>query len=502
MKKLQKTNVILFVLVISLAGLSTANAEDTNVDSGSKTQPSTNDQFQVSFNRTADGYIGEHFSYQVKPSSVNDPGRPLPHYRSLLPVCALPEDLTCIESVESKLVNETNWTKGTLSLNQFDESKISAESRKGYFEYGTWRADKSLGLAAGGVASVWDMPKTVHSNGFSYVANVQYLGQFNNGTQLSEFSVMLEPWSWECISYNSCNFVGSVTAGKGKNKFADNVEFRITIRTNFLGSKIGSWAVGRLGKPTVDFTSEKLVISGSPVTYPMGSATLQTREECNQKIGATLRKYFPIAPNLCTSTAQAFSTDSNALASLDLFAALDQIVKQDGEVSRWTFSNVKDVNSSNKCIDSQGFSLATSNAMLYSVQPPVWNAKDGTLSYQIASTHTDANGRLNKGNYSLALSKKMADCLWNFDTKKASAILSITNNAGVQNIAVSTLRTTPNWVYFDASGFTFSSPRIKVKLIQPASVATMKTISCVKGSSIKKVSGKNPVCPSGYKAKK
>jgi len=501
MKKLQKINVIVFVSVISLAGLSTARAENSNGDSGTKAQTLTNDQFQVTFNRSADGYIGEHFSYQVKPSSVNDPGRPLPHYRSLLPVCTQPQDVTCIESVESKPVSEESWTKATLSANQFDESKISAESRKGYFEYGTWPADKAAGMPAGGVASVWDMPKTAHSNGFSYVANVQYLGQFNNGTQLSEFSVMLEPWSWACATYNSCNFVGSVS-GSGKNVFSENVEFRITIRTNFLGSKIGSWAVGRLGKPTVNFTSEKLVISGSPVTYPMASATLPTREECNLKIGATFKKHFPNAPNLCTGAGQAFSTDSNDLASLDLFSALDELVRQDGAVSRWTFSNVKDVNSSNKCIDSQGFSLATSNAMLYSVQPPVWNSKDGTLGYRLASTHADADGKLNKGNYSLALSKKMADCLWNFDTKKASAVLSITNDAGVQNIAISTLRTTPNWVYFDASGFTFSSPEIKVKLINPSSKIETKTINCYKGSVIKKIVGKNPVCPNGYKIKK
>lgn len=498
MKKLQKISFILFI--ISLVGLSGANAESISGDLGFKVPPPSGDEFQINFNQTADGFIGEHFSYQVKPSSVNDPGRPLPHYRSILPVCQTPQELTCIESVESKLISETNWIKGTLSTNQLDEKLISTKSRSGYFEYGTWPADKSSGLAAGGAASSWDMPKTAHSNGFSYLAIVQYLGQFNNGTQLSEFSVMLKPWSWNCSRGNSCNFVGNA-AGDGSN-FKGDTEFRVTIRTNFLGTRIGSWAVGRLGKPTVNFTSEKLMISGSPVTYPMGYATLQTREECNQKIGATFKKYFPNAPNLCTYTAQAYSTDSNDLAALDLFVAVDQNVKQNGQVSRWTFSNVKSVNSKNKCLNSQDFSLATSNAMLYSVQPPIWDDDTGTLSYRLASTHTDSQGNLNKGNYSLALSKRAADCLWNFDTQKASAVISITNSDGVQNIAVSTLRTTTNWIYFDASGFTFSSPQIKVKLVKPVQAAARKTITCVKGSSLKKVSGKSPVCPGGYKIKK
>jgi hypothetical protein len=140
--------------------------------------------------------------------------------------------------------------------------------------------------------------------------------------------------------------------------------------------------------------------------------------------------------------------------------------------------------------------------MLYSVQPPIWDDKTGTLSYRLASTHADSDGNINKGNYSLALSKRTADCLWNFDTQKASAVISITNSEGVQNIAVSTLRTTANWIYFDASGFTFSSPQIKVKLVNPETQIKVKTISCVKGSIIKKISGKSPSCPNGYKIKK
>jgi hypothetical protein len=61
-----------------------------------------------------------------------------------------------------------------------------------------------------------------------------------------------------------------------------------------------------------------------------------------------------------------------------------------------------------------------------------------------------------------------------------------------------------------ARGFTFSSPTVRVKLMQeetkpaaeakPAAVAK-STITCVKGKSTKKVSAIKPACPSGWKKK-
>jgi hypothetical protein len=38
--------------------------------------------------------------------------------------------------------------------------------------------------------------------------------------------------------------------------------------------------------------------------------------------------------------------------------------------------------------------------------------------------------------------------------------------------------------------------------VTPKPVGTKKTIVCVKGKTIKKVSGTNPKCPKGYKVKK
>jgi hypothetical protein len=496
------------LLVFSIAGASGAVAEDSKYELNGKLLPPKKGQFQITFNQTADGSFGYRYSHRVRPSTESDPTRPLPHYQAILPACMKPSDLTCIELVESRKVGEDAWIKGTLSTNQLDVNKLQIPAYvPKYYEYGTWPANKLSQLAAGGVASSWDLPSNPHRDGNSYLAIVQFQSSlvnersaFNSELGFSELNGMIQPWSWKCVEYGHCDWLG-LEGGGSNYVLPTDSEFRMTIRTNFLSSRIGTWVVGRLEKPTIDFNSEKLTISGRPVVYPMGFSMLDSQEECLSKIETVMKKYFPRAPGFC-STTSGFMTNSNDEVALALFDALDGSVIQNSELGRWTFSNAKNSNKLDSCTDPKSFSFATSNAMLYSVNPPVWDKQSSTLSYRIASTHLDKKGNVNKGSYSLAISKKKADCLWNFDTAKASATISITNSEGTQNIAVSSLRTSKDWIYFDASGFTFSAPEIKVKLINNATKAAIKSITCTKGNKSKKVSGVSPKCPAGFKLKK
>ena len=510
MRSLKSSNFLLIFLTLTVFSATGAFAEDPTNELNGKLLPPLQNQFQITFNQSADGNFGERYSYQVRPTTDIDPTRPMPHYQAILPACVAPTDLTCIESVESRKVGEEVWTKGILSKNQLDVRKLNTKFSPSYYEYGTWKADQLSGVAAGGVASSWDLPITPHKDGVSYLAIVQFQTsvlesqtEFKPELGFSELNGMIQPWSWTCAAYETCDFVGRLSKkNNSTDVYPPNSEFRITIRTNFLGSKFGSWMVGRLEKPTVKFDSEKLVIAGRPVVYPMGYTTLNSREDCASRIDLVMNKYFPRAPGICNPPSSGFSTNSNDDVALALFDALGGDVMQNGQQEQWTFSNAKAANSINTCSDPKNFSLATSNAMLYSVNPPIWDKKSNSLSYRIASTHLDSSGNLNRGNYSLAISKKMADCLWKFDTAKASVEISITNSEGTKNIAVSALRTSSDWIYFDASGFTFSSPEIKVKLINNAVNTGFKSITCLKGKTSKKISGSNPKCPAGYKLKK
>jgi hypothetical protein len=107
---------------------------------------------------------------------------------------------------------------------------------------------------------------------------------------------------------------------------------------------------------------------------------------------------------------------------------------------------------------------------------------------------------------------EVARCLYGFSNAPIQASISI---IGGENTSVATTVTGERngWLSLAAAGFTFSTKTIQVKLSQeqeaviaapvaPTKVAIKKIITCVKGKVTKKVSAKNPKCPTGYKVKK
>jgi hypothetical protein len=111
----------------------------------------------------------------------------------------------------------------------------------------------------------------------------------------------------------------------------------------------------------------------------------------------------------------------------------------------------------------------------------------------------------------------VARCIYGFTAAPVSATVSIVAADGTAQVATTVLGEKNGWLYLTASGFTFSSPTVRVKLTQavepaasqgptasaPAKPAAVKksSITCVKGKTSKKVTAVNPKCPTGYKKK-
>jgi hypothetical protein len=115
----------------------------------------------------------------------------------------------------------------------------------------------------------------------------------------------------------------------------------------------------------------------------------------------------------------------------------------------------------------------------------------------------------------------VARCIYGFTAAPVSATVSIVAADGTAQVATTVLGEKNGWLYLTASGFTFSSPTVRVKLTQtvdsavtpsPAATPTpsaiakpaaakRSSITCVKGKTSKKVSAVNPKCPAGYKKK-
>jgi hypothetical protein len=167
--------------------------------------------------------------------------------------------------------------------------------------------------------------------------------------------------------------------------------------------------------------------------------------------------------------------------------------------------------------------IVATNSTTYSDGPPEF--VDGTLSYQVASPHFLSDGvTAFKGTYNLIMRSDVARCLYKFSSAPVEAKIEVISDSGVNSVATTVVNERNGWINLSASNFEFSSPKIQVKLSQQAAPASapansapapaasapiatsvpkvaIKTISCVKGKTIKKVSGAKPVCPVGYTKK-
>ena len=204
--------------------------------------------------------------------------------------------------------------------------------------------------------------------------------------------------------------------------------------------------------------------------------------------------------------------------------------------SQWIFYNLPevDIESASTCIKASktlaGF--VTTNSTTYTATPPIYNEKTGTLDYKVASPHFLPDGKVFQGKYNLYIDSKVARCIYKFSNAPISATVSITSaDGGQQSVATTVVNEQNGWLHLNATGFTFSSPTLKVKLTQdanavatptttpspqpitPSATPTAKTvepvsvtpkklaITCVKGKVTKKIPAVSPKCPKGYKKK-
>jgi hypothetical protein len=149
--------------------------------------------------------------------------------------------------------------------------------------------------------------------------------------------------------------------------------------------------------------------------------------------------------------------------------------------------------------------IVSTNSTMYIGAPPTFDKESQSLDYKVMSPHSLPNGEAFKGSYDLVIKSDVARCIYGFSNAPVSAKISILSADGSTQVATTTFNERNGWMYLVARGFTFSSPTVRVKLIQKAApvVASPKksTITCMKGKTSKKVSAINPACPSGWKKK-
>ena len=162
----------------------------------------------------------------------------------------------------------------------------------------------------------------------------------------------------------------------------------------------------------------------------------------------------------------------------------------------WGITEYVPAYGSTKCVVPGGLAgFVSSNAGIYSSQPPAWNPKAQSLDFKVTSAHFTSAGEIAKGSYDLLLREDVAKCLWGNNVSRGKASISVTSTDGEQNVEVTNVSSQSGWMKFSATGFHFSSPTISVKIANLPSYS----ITCLKGKSKKILTGKYPKCPAGYK---
>jgi hypothetical protein len=149
--------------------------------------------------------------------------------------------------------------------------------------------------------------------------------------------------------------------------------------------------------------------------------------------------------------------------------------------------------------------MLSTNALVYDAYPP--KIFDNEITYRVASPHLNSKKEINLGLFELQLSTKVMRCLYNFDNAPLQVTVSVVEENGEKQVATSSWSEVNEVLRVNLSGFHFSAPEIKLRITQsdpPVSPAvekikSRKTIVCLKGKIIKKVTGIQPKCPTGYK---
>ncbi len=138
-----------------------------------------------------------------------------------------------------------------------------------------------------------------------------------------------------------------------------------------------------------------------------------------------------------------------------------------------------------------------------SLSTPVWNASTSTLQWTVAAPHFLPDGvTVNQGFYQAMIPGADATLLWGLtNVNQAASALTVaetSSGGGANNLAVSSVSVKNGDIFVSATGFNFSSPTFKITK-NPKYRKAKTVISCVRGKSLKQVTGSSPKCPSGYK---
>jgi len=322
-----------------------------------------------------------------------------------------------------------------------------------------------------------------------------------------------------------------------KQAFPANYRFYVKVRLTLVPT---GWLHGRISDQNIAITTQGKVIELTVTANPIKVHVVYKKYQWNdmpadlQKLyvatsGAyvggnwsysqqLLSKTDALNPLLRSMTSSPPPYENNAMA--ELISWLPYVNdKAIAMPSYWSVRSLSgaELSNANACFTNpnQLNGIVTTNSTQYSAGPPAFDKAEGFLNYKVASPHFTSAGDVFKGSYDLAMRSDVARCIYGFSKAPVSAKVSVISADGTPQVATTVFSEKDGWVYLTARNFEYSSPSVKIKLEQEATVSApakttetapvaspvKTTITCVKNKLVKKVTGVNPKCPAGYKKK-
>jgi hypothetical protein len=485
-------------------------------------------------------------------------------YTTYLPICTDSAAVDCIEKFVAKNKDGKEFPSGQDPIQPTPS-------------YSVYKADSESNLIGPGSPTIFAIPGAEHGGGNRYALSVRVQGatpegEHKPGQKFGKFVPQNINISIIPVDYVKSTQSGEYQKGRWvfdeaeqksafqKNPFSTcaieedsfcmnqrafpaDFTYQVVIR---LRTSTNGWLYGRVQKPDVAITTipggEKWDLTAAPVRIPQIWEFVPLAS-MPKDFADWKAKNWESAPSSGlydkTTSPHTEVRIPNPLNTGGVETAINWLNywmpitgdKATAAPSTWSIRNLSpnEMNTASSCYDSNNpkykekrvTGIVTSNAMITSAGPPQFDAKEQSLIYQVAGPHFEKDGKsLFRGTYDLIMRKDVAQCLYNFTNAPIKASISVINANGEEIVATEQIAERNNasgeWITLGKYGFTFSSPRLRVKLTQekvaapaaspvqsnqPVAKSNKATITCIKGKINKKITGVNPKCPTGYRKK-
>lgn len=157
-------------------------------------------------------------------------------------------------------------------------------------------------------------------------------------------------------------------------------------------------------------------------------------------------------------------------------------------------------------VDGMTGDMVISSNGVCDLSTPVWNSSDKSFTWTAAAPHFARDGVTeNVGFYRAIIPSADARLLWGLtnanDAAKALDVQVITAGE-VTKVSSSTIGVLNGKIVIEAAGFGYSKPKFRVSLNKnwkpTQNMQNKRTITCVHGKTVKKITAVKPSCPKGY----